>query len=72
MNGSEFLRKLRRLGRRRGMEVQLVEFHGKGSHARVYFGSRFTAIKDRKKELPKGLLTAMCRQLGVDPKDLEG
>ena len=72
MNGGEFLRKLRRLGRRRGIEVELVEFRGKGSHARVYFGSRFTAIKDRKKELPKGLLRAMCRQLRIDPKDLEG
>jgi mRNA interferase HicA len=54
MNGGEFLRKLRRLGRRRAIEVELVDFHGKGSHARVYLGSRFTAIKDRKKELPKG------------------
>jgi predicted RNA binding protein YcfA (HicA-like mRNA interferase family) len=72
MNGGEFLRKLRRLGRSRGIEVEIVEFHGKGSHARVYFGGRFTAIKNRKKELPKGLLRAMCRQLGIDPKDLEG
>jgi antitoxin HicB len=31
MNGGEFLRKLRRLGRRRGIEVELVEFRGKGS-----------------------------------------
>jgi len=42
------------------------------SHGRVYFGGRFTAIKDRRKELPKGLLRAMCRQLGIDPRDLEG
>jgi mRNA interferase HicA len=72
MNGGEFLRRLRRLGRRRRIEVELLEFHGKGSHARVYFGDRFATIKDRKKELPKGLLRAMCRQLGIDPSDLEG
>jgi mRNA interferase HicA len=72
MNGGEFLRRLRRLGRKRGIAVELVEFRGKGSHARVYFGGRFAAIKDRKKELPKGLLRAMCRQLGIDPSDLEG
>jgi mRNA interferase HicA len=71
MNGSEFLRRLRRLGRRRGIEVEVVEFRGKGSHARLYFGARFTTIKHRSKELPKGLLKAMCRQLGIDPKDLE-
>ena len=52
--------------------MELVEFRGKSSHARVYFGSRFTAIKDRKKELPKSLLRAMCRQLGIDMGDLEG
>jgi hypothetical protein len=40
--------------------------------SRVYFGSRFTAIKARKKELPKSLLRTMCRQLGIDPGDLEG
>jgi mRNA interferase HicA len=72
MNGDEFLRKLRRLGRRRGIEVEVVEFRGKGSHARVYFGGRYTTIKARRKELAKGLLRAMCRQLGVEPKDLEG
>ena len=72
MNGGEFLRKLRRLGRRLGILVEVVEFRGKGSHARVYLGDRYTTIKDRRKELPKGLLRGMCRQLGIDPKDLEG
>jgi hypothetical protein len=72
VRGDEFLRKLRRLGQRRGIEVELVAFRGKGSHARVYFGNRFAAMKDRRKELPKGLLRAMCRQLGIKPEDLEG
>ena len=52
--------------------MELVAFRGKGSHARVYFGNRFAAMKDRRKELPKGLLRAMCRQLGIKPEDLEG
>ena len=44
--------------------------HGDGSHGRVYFGSAFTALKDRKKELGKGLLHDMCIELGIDKKDL--
>ena len=52
--------------------MELVPFRGKGSHARVYFGDRFATIKDRRKELPKGLLRTMCRQLGIEPEDLEG
>jgi mRNA interferase HicA len=72
MTGGGFPRRLRRLGRKRRIEVELVEFRGKESHARVYFGERFATIKDRNKKLPKGLLRAMCRQLGIDPGDLEG
>jgi predicted RNA binding protein YcfA (HicA-like mRNA interferase family) len=48
--------------------VKVVEFRGKGSHARLYFGTR---SQHRSKKLPKGLLKAMCRQLGIDPTDLE-
>jgi mRNA interferase HicA len=72
MTGGEFPRRLRRSGRKRRIEVELVEASCKESHARVYFGERFATIKDRNKKLPKGLLRAMCRQLGIDPGDLEG
>ncbi len=33
--------------------------------------SRLTTVKDRRKELPAGLLRAMVRQLGLEPEDLE-
>lgn len=46
------------------------EAHGKGSHGRLYLGDRFTTLKDRKKELGKGLLKAMCAQLGMHPNEL--
>ncbi|MES1944120.1 hypothetical protein PC39_08394 [Salinisphaera sp. PC39] len=45
--------------------------HGKGSHGRLYYGNRFTTLKDRKKPVGKGLLKAMCVQLGVDADRLE-
>lgn len=71
MNGNEFLRRLRRIAEAEGWEVRLDERHGKGSHARLFVGHRFTTLKDRRKEIGDGLLTAMCRQLGVDPQRLK-
>ncbi len=45
--------------------------HGKGSHGRLYYGHRFTTLKDRKKEIGPGLLKAMLDQLGLTKVDLE-
>lgn len=70
MNGNEFFRKLKKIGDRNGVDVELVHERGKGSHGTVYFGDRFTVLKDRKKEIGKGLLNAMCKQLGIDPHEL--
>jgi len=71
MTGSEFERKIRRLGRRRGVFVAFDRAHGKGSHGRLYYGARFTTLKDRKKEIGPGLLNAMLDQLGLTKDDLE-
>jgi hypothetical protein len=70
VTGSEFLRRLRKLGRRDGIAVAFDPEHGDGSHGRVYFGSAFTTLKDRKRELGKGLLHDMCIELGIDKRDL--
>jgi predicted RNA binding protein YcfA (HicA-like mRNA interferase family) len=71
MTGSEFERRIKSLGRKRGMSVSFDPGHGKGSHGRLYFGDRFTTLKDRKKEIGPGLLKAMLDQLGLTKKDLE-
>ena len=71
MKGADFIRRIRKVGRQRGVPVQFVS-HGKGSHGRLYYGDRFTTLKDRKKELSKGLVHAMLRQLGLDERELEG
>jgi mRNA interferase HicA len=70
VNGNELLRKLTRLGRQRRVEVWVDEERGKGSHTTIYFGLRFTILKDRKKEIRPGLLHAMLRQLGLTERDL--
>jgi hypothetical protein len=71
MNGNEFERKIRRIGRHRGILVSFDSGHGKGSHGRLYYGDRFTTLKDRRKEIGPGLLKAMLDQLGLTRKDLE-
>jgi mRNA interferase HicA len=71
MNGHEFEHKIRRAGRVRGVPVAFDAGSGKGSHGRLYFGGRFTTLKDRKKEIGPGLLKAMLNQLGLKTADLE-
>jgi mRNA interferase HicA len=71
MNGHEFERRIRKIGRERGVPVVFDAGHGAGSHGRLYFGNRFTTLKDRRKEIGPGLLSAMRKQLGLTKKDLE-
>jgi mRNA interferase HicA len=71
MTGGEFERRIRKLGRRRGVLVSFDRGHGKGSHGRLYYGSQFTTLKDRTKEIGPGLLKAMLDQLGLTKDDLE-
>lgn len=71
VNGHEFERKIKKIGRGRGILVSFDAGHGKGSHGRLYFGGRFTTLKDRRKEIGPGLLKAMLDQLGLTRKDLE-
>jgi hypothetical protein len=49
VKGSEFLRKLKKAAKDRGVEYRLETHHGKGSHATVYFGDRCATIKDARK-----------------------
>jgi mRNA interferase HicA len=70
VKGSEFVQKIQRLGRGRDISVRLVTEHGKGSHATLYFGARFTIVKDRKKEIGPGLLQKMLSDLGLNKADI--
>ena len=71
MTGNEFVRRIRRLGRKRGVAVRFEARAGKGSHGRLYYGECFTTLKDRRKEIGPGLRAAMIRQLGLRREDLE-
>jgi len=71
VTGNEFEKRIRKLGRKRGVVVSFDSGPGKGSHGRLYFGNRFTTLKDRRKEIGPGLLKAMLDQLGLTRADLE-
>jgi mRNA interferase HicA len=71
VKGSELVRRVRRVGRRRGIPVELRPERGKGSHGTLYFGSRFTVLRNLKDELKTGTLHAMLKQLGLTLEELD-
>lgn len=70
MTGNEFIRKLKALGKLRGVTVTLNASRGKGSHQTLYYGSAFTVIRNPKDELKTGTLHGMCAQIGIKASDL--
>jgi len=70
MNGAEFIKKIKKLGKQRGVPVKFTANRGKGSHGTLYYGAAFTVVKDRKKELPTGTFRDMLSQLDIAPKDV--
>ena len=70
MTGNEFVERVRAYAKRRELNVYLDPAEGKGSHGRLYLGDRHTTIKDRRKEIGEGLLSKMCRDLGISKRDL--
>ena len=42
---------------------------GPGSHGTLYVGDRKTTVKDRKKEIGRGLLARMLADLGISRED---
>lgn len=70
MRGSEFIRLVRRIARRRGVTVEFSAERGKGSHTTLTYGGRVTVVRNPKDELKTGTLHAMLRQLGLTLDDL--
>ena len=70
MTGNDFIRKIKKLGRKRGIEVRFVTQRGKGSHGTLFYGAAFTIVRNPKDELKKGTLHAMLDQLNLKWEDL--
>ena len=69
MKGKEIIDKVRKIGREHSVPVRIDTKRGKGSPITIYHGARKTVVKDRRKELPSGLLSVMARQLGLASGD---
>ena len=67
MTSREFIRRARTYARRTGQNFRFDPAHGKGSHDRVYVGTRFTTVQ--RGELKTGVLAAMLRQLNIDRRE---
>jgi len=70
MKGSEFIRKLKKLGKKRNVKVNFTKRRGKGSHGTLYYGRCFTIVRNEKDELKTGTLSAMLKQLNITEDEL--
>ena len=70
MIGNELIKILRKLGKKRGLSVRIDKKRGRGSHFILYFGSKYTVMKDRRKEIGPGLLKKILDNLGLTRKDI--
>ena len=66
MNGREFIAKARKWAKAEGVEVRFAPSEGPGSHGTLHAGRCKTTVKDRKKQLGKGLVGKMLADLGID------
>ena len=72
MSDKELIRRVLRLGKKRGADARFEGRPGKGSHGRLYYGKKWTTATRRGKELPGGELRGKLNQLGLTIKDLHG
>ena len=70
MNGRQFIARVRKWAKTRNLEVRFVASEGSGSHGTLYAGDRKTTVKDRRKEIGKGLLAKMLADLEIDKDEL--
>jgi mRNA interferase HicA len=70
MRGNEFIKKIQKLAKKRGIFSKVDSSRGKGSHVTLYFGERLTTVRNPKDELKTGTLKAMLSQLNITQDDL--
>ena len=65
MKGNEFVKKIKKLAKANNLEAWIDQKRGKGSHVTLYYGDKFTIVRNPKDELKTGTLKAMLKQLGI-------
>jgi mRNA interferase HicA len=71
LKGSEFVSRVQKAVKEKGIHAEYRSERGKGSYGTPYFGSRRTIVGNLKDELKTGTFHAMLKQLGLKMKDLE-
>lgn len=70
MTGNELRRSLKKYAKRTGKRYRWDPNQGKGGHGTVRVGDRKATLPDPKKEIGKGLLNAILRQLDVPKEEI--
>ena len=66
MNGTEFIRRVRRYAKKNDLILHFDSKRGKGSHGTLHLSGRFTVVQ--RGELKPGTLRNMLKQLDI-PKE---
>jgi mRNA interferase HicA len=69
MKGSEFIQRIQRYAKSRGLACHVDQKRGRGSHVTLYLGDRLTIVRNPKDEPKAGTLHAMLKQLGLSLND---
>jgi len=70
MKGNEFIKRVRKSAKTKGVACVIDEARGKGSHITLYYGDSLTIVRNPKDELKTGTLHAMLKQLGITLNDI--
>ena len=70
MRGNEFIRKVEKYAKRKGIACELRPERGKGSHGLLIVGDSRTVVRNPKDELKTGTYHAMLKQLGLTERDI--
>jgi mRNA interferase HicA len=72
MNGKEFIKRVRKIGKSKGLSFSVDEARGKGSHVTLYLGDNLTIVRNPKDDLKSGTFHAMLKQLNITLDEIMG
>ena len=70
MRGNEFIRRVQKYAKRKGIACEWRPDRGKGSHGLLIFGDSRTVVRNPKDKLKTGTYHAMLKQLGITEQDI--
>lgn len=70
MKGSELLKRIKKLGKIKGVKVEHIQRRGKGSHSTIFYGKHFAIVPQLKDELKTGTYKAILKQLCIDEDEM--